>query len=118
MALLVCYVDESEKIDWSDKAIYLDQSFYELMVRYCMDANRHSTLKEMVSIGYDDEYIISVSQAEFFLLELKELIKKGSLKHAQLQSFANVLCKAISRKCNLVIGGDMYPDLSKNLKSM
>ena len=114
MAFLVCYHNDEDCIDWSNKAIYLDQSFYQLMQNYLKKEAGESILKNMVSIGYDDECIIAAGKVKYALIELTEVVHAGNLKHAQIQQLADVFKNAISNDCGLAIGGDMYPDLSSD----
>lgn len=113
MALLVCFHDAGSAVNWSNKAIYLDQGFYELLFDYYKGHRNESPLKGMVAIGYDEEFIIAGSQIEESLTELARIASEGKVQHPQLQSLRNVLREAASRNCQLAIAGDMYPDLSR-----
>ncbi|MEM1058068.1 MAG: hypothetical protein AAGK14_02365 [Verrucomicrobiota bacterium] len=114
MALLVCFLEKKdESIDWSKKAIYLDQNFYEMVFRYYEHTDRRSPLREMVSIDYDGEYVMSKSKLKEALAELDFLRREIAVEHSQIVLFSDVLRMAMSKNCDLVIGGDMYPDLSR-----
>ena len=112
MAFLVCFHEAGSKQDWSKKAIYIEQSLYELLFHYYMRHPSDSTLKAMVSIGYDDEFMITEGRIAELLNELDRLVVEREVKHPQIPPLCDVLRDASSRKCELAVAGDMYPDLS------
>jgi hypothetical protein len=113
MALLVCFHEAGSEIDWSKKAIYLEQSFYELLFYYYRKHESDSPLKAMVSIGYEDEFIITEGRIDETLCDLKRLVEVEGVEHPQIPLMCSVLREASSRTCGLVVAGDMYPDLSR-----
>jgi len=113
MALLVCFLEASSEVDWSRKAIYLDQSFYEQLFAYYRGLESDSPLKEMVSIGYDDEFVLAGDRISQSLDDLENIAAAGVIGHPQVQLFSNVLRETARRGCRLVVAGDMHPDLSR-----
>lgn len=113
MALLICYLNRGENINWARKAIYLDQRFYELIFKFYKETERHSVLREIVSIGYDKELVLEGTRLTEVMSELEYLMDVRSVAHPQIETLLRVLRTAISRECNLAIAGDMCPDLSK-----
>lgn len=113
MALLICFHEAGSEIDWSKKAIYLEQSLYELLFNYYRKHESDSPLKAMVSIGYEDEFVITAGRIDETLGELKRLADVEGVKHPQIPLMCRVLHGASSRKCELAVAGDMYPDLSR-----
>ncbi|MCW1923243.1 hypothetical protein OKA05_11825 [Luteolibacter arcticus] len=113
MALLVCFHEACSEVDWSKKVIYLDQRFYELLFDYCKEPESDSPLKAMVSIGYDDEIILTGTQVSETLSDLERIYAAGKVIHPQVPLLCEVLREAVSRRCELAVAGDMHPDLSR-----
>ncbi|MDC1142316.1 hypothetical protein OAU50_04435 [Planctomycetota bacterium] len=107
MALLVCFFENDENIDWSKTAIYLDQKFYDRVSKYCKRTRRQSQLRAIVSLGYGEEYILDAEKLKEVLVELEHIVKEKAVKHYQFMAFSDVLRTAISRGCRLAISGDM-----------
>ena len=118
MALLVCFHEAGSEIDWSKKAIYIEQSLYELLFYYFRKHESDSPLKAMVSIGYEDEFVIASSQIDETLGDLKRFAEVEGLEHPQIPLLFDILIEASSRKCELAVAGDMYPDLSATMPGM
>ncbi len=113
MALLVCFCEKGSEVDWRNKAIYLDQRFYGLLFDYYRKRESDSALKAMVALGYGDEYVIPLDRLSEPLDELRHIASEGVLPHPQVDALASVFIEAASRKLDLAISGDMYPDLSR-----
>jgi hypothetical protein len=113
MALNVCFHDRGRAVDWSKKAIYLDQEFYELLYRHYERRESRSLLKAMVAIGYEDEFIIAADQVEGALRDLERISDGVGAPHPQFHALGDVLREAATRKCGIAVAGDMYPDLSR-----
>jgi len=109
MAFLVCY---SSSLDdhTRDKAVYLDQAFYELIFAQCA-SDRYRVLREIASLRYKSPTII-VSQDRLGLLsdELTMLSASG-VSHPQIGEFSQACARAQTDGCSLTISGDMYPEL-------
>jgi hypothetical protein len=113
MALLVCFREAGCPVDWSKKAIYLDQGFYELLFKYYKRRRTESPLKGMIAIGYDDEFSMDGSQIEAASVELERITMEGEIVHPQAKLLISVFRDAALRRCELLVAGDMYPDLSR-----
>ena len=76
MAFLVCYREPGNSFSWKNKAIYLDQEFYELIFYRCEDA---SILKIISRLGYSEELEVGNSKLENLKGELISLENKSEL---------------------------------------
>ncbi len=112
MALLVCYYESEEDCDWSNKAIYLNQSSYEFLFNK-FSSKKESLLNKIVMLGYSKELFLSFKELEVLLIELGELQKSKLPVENQLADFQRIIVAAINNNVKLAIAGDMYPDLSK-----
>ena len=113
MAFLVCYCDPRQEVDLHRKAIYLDQKFYELLVRYDRTSIESGWLHKIASLGYGDRLRLPCPELEQVLRESEKLFASCEPWHPQFDSFVEVLGSAIQKKLDLVVSGDMYPDRSK-----
>jgi hypothetical protein len=98
MAFLVCF--SSSLADHTlNKAIYLDQAFYELIYAHCRsERERYPTI------------IVGPDRLTSLPGELAMLSASGA-SHAQMAEFSQVCARAQSDGCSLTISGDMYPEL-------
>ncbi len=118
MAFLVCYWrrpleewNEDHKESYEDKAIYLDQQFYELIYRCCRDS--YDVLREIAELKYKSPtLVIGGERLAILEQELTRLFNSGA-RHLQIPEFEEVCAKAANCACFLAISGDMYPELSK-----
>ena len=111
MAFLVCY---SSSLDdhARDKAVYLDQAFYELIFAHCAsDRGDYAVLREIALLRYKSPTII-VGQERLGLLadELATLAASG-VSHPQIAELSQVCARAQTDGCGLTISGDMFPEL-------
>jgi len=111
MAFLVCYSD-SLADHANDKAIYLDQQFYEMIFRHCRGESSGFTLLRQISLlRYKSPAIlISMEQLTALTAELEDL-ENANRKHPQIREFKTVCQDATRNDTNLTISGDMYPEL-------
>jgi hypothetical protein len=111
MAFLVCYsgsLDDHTR----NRAVYLDQTFYELIFALCREERGgYSVLREIALLRYKSPTII-VGQTRLRLLadELNTLSASG-VTHPQIAEFGRVCAQAQADGCSLTISGDMYPEL-------
>jgi hypothetical protein len=113
MAMLVCFHEGGSAVDWSRKAIYLDQGLYELLYRYFCSRDSNSVMRRIVAIGYDEELIVSGSQLIELGQELHQILADEVVQHPQLAQLHMVVQDAVLKGMALAFGGDMYPDLSR-----
>lgn len=112
MALLVCYSRSAPDDHTREKAIYLDQKFYELIFRQCMKMRSfYANLSVIASLRYKSPLlVVADDNLDSLTNELVNLERSGQ-KHPQLEEFRQVCSKAKSDGCSLSISGDMYPEL-------
>lgn len=113
MALLVCFREPGSRVNWANKAIYLDQSLYEMLFAHYRRKTGGSPLKKLVSIGCDDEVFFAEPQIKGLLEELLRVAATGDVVHPQVSLLCSVLREAVARRCELAVAGDMHPDLSQ-----
>ena len=115
MAFLVCY-SEALADHTNNKAIYLDQSFYELIFKRCRSSEAEfSVLSLIANLRYKSPAIlISAGQITQLSNDLKRLIELGK-HHPQIDDFISVCGNANARKTNLTVSGDMFPELEAGL---
>ncbi|MFO0911422.1 MAG: hypothetical protein U0795_00575 [Pirellulales bacterium] len=110
MAFLVCYVENSQHDDWKDQAMYLHQEFYATIFRQCRrNAVRYPILAEIASLDYDGELTVAVNQCPALISELADLQSALWFRRQQISDLIAVCERAIERKCDLKVGGDMFP---------
>jgi hypothetical protein len=111
MAFLVCY-SLPHKDHVRNRAIYLDQQFYELIFENCRSENEaYPLLRKIALLNYKSPtLIIETHHLVAFEQELArfELLNLG---HPQIEEFKSVCGKARSDGYGLTISGDMYPEL-------
>lgn len=108
MAFLVCFKKSDCEFSWRDKAIYLDQKFYEMIFNQGYDAD--CILKRISRLNYDGELEVEYDQ----LAKLKaELLKLGeNNNHGQISEFIDIVNKSLESSYSLMIAGDMPYTLS------
>ena len=62
-------------------------------------------------ISYGEEYRIEVPQLSEVVSEVKAIA--AVLTHPQFKKLSDVLHEALQKKKDLVIGGDMHPNLAR-----
>jgi len=107
MAFLVCYKKVNIELSWSDKAIYLDQIFYELVFYKCRDPR--SILNKFSRLSYGDEFEVGISQLNDLRTELVQL--RDETGELSVNEFIVIVDKSLDDQCDLTISGDMYPEL-------
>lgn len=106
MAFLVVYHPSDR-----NKAIYLDQAFYEHIFEHCRRPNADFIyLRRIAELRYKSS-AIEIDPAELTALanEIRRL--KSIFSHAQIEDFLRVCEKAGESKLGLRISGDMCPEL-------
>jgi hypothetical protein len=111
MAFLVCF--SSSLADHTlNKAIYLDQAFYELIYAHCRsERERYPLLGEIASLRYKSSTIIVGPDRLTSLPGELAMLSASGASHAQMAEFSQVCARAQSDGCSLTISGDMYPEL-------
>jgi hypothetical protein len=112
MAFLVSYSRSAPDDHTRQKAIYLDQSFYELIFHHCMrKRSYYANLSAIASLRYKSPLlVVSEDNLDSLTRELEDLERSGHA-HSQLTEFRQVCAKAKANGCSLSISGDMYPEL-------
>jgi len=112
MAFLVCYSIAATDDHCGQKAIYLDQKFYELIFRHCMkNRSDYAVLSVVASLRYKSPLLVLTDD------DLDRLVQElGSLEdawhaHPQFAELRQVCAKAKAEGFSLSISGDMYPEL-------
>jgi hypothetical protein len=112
MAFLVCYSVPLATEHGPDKAIYLDQAFYELIFKHCRAADgRYHVLGEIASLRYKSPtLVLSNERLNALNRDLAVLEQSGHL-HPQIAAFREACSRANRDGCALTVSGDMYPEL-------
>ena len=113
MALLVCYSQDPPSDHTLDKAVYLDQSFYIMLVSRCVCRDSSYTLlREIAELRYKSP-TKSIQPDDVSILEadLTRLTEAGE-DHSQIAQFRTACATAIERGCALTVSGDMHPELT------
>lgn len=109
MALLVCYV-RNGVIDWRDKAIYLDQEFYEALCAFSSTLDAGGVLNDMAGLKYGDELLLARSRLAELLDELERLEGSRLASHRQFGSLGTVISSALEGDSEIAIAGDMHTE--------
>jgi hypothetical protein len=112
MAFLVCYSSFPPADHTRNKAIYLDQNFYELIFAHCRsDSGPYTVLRDIASLRYKSP-VMAVRDDRLDLLDRElALFQTSGQTHHQIAEFRQVCAKAKADGCALTISGDMYPEL-------
>ena len=112
MAFLVCYSSNPPEDHTRDRAIYLDQAFYEMIFGRCRgEESGFDILRAIAGLRYKSPILVVDDESlEVLVCELNRLSDLGQL-HSQVPEFRNVAHSALRRKCSLTISGDMFPEL-------
>ena len=105
MAFLVAYKRNGKEVDWKDKAIYLDQNFYEMIMSSDMTKDDNPVLEKFASMGYGDEYHLTIADLALLHQELEHLQGGGT------EEFKELVVEVLSQDLELAISGDMHPVL-------
>jgi hypothetical protein len=112
MAFLVCYSYSPPADHTRNKAIYIDQQFYELIFRHCRSiGGQFPILGEIAALRYKSPTLV-VSADRLNLLD-RELaaFEESGFSHPQIAAFRRTCRKAQADGCALTISGDMHPEL-------
>jgi|SRR5689334_3268928 len=112
MAFLVCYSRSAPDDHTRRKAIYLDQTFYELIFRQCMiERSHYANLSVIASLRYKSPLLVVTGENLDSLTHELTALEGSGQTHPQLSEFREVCAKAKADVCDLSISGDMYPEL-------
>jgi len=112
MAYLVCYSRSPPNDHTRNKAIYLDQRFYEQIYEACRHLNGlYPLLGAIALLKYKSPTLIIPNGRLVELAQELTNLEKSGISHPQIAEFRGVCTKAISDGCALTISGDMYPEL-------
>ena len=112
MAFLICY-SEAGIVDWSQKAIYLEQSFYEQFFEICFESVEFPVLGSILSLSYDDEVVIEGEQLGELQSELQRVSSLPRGYHEQALTLIEVAERAQESRIGLAVSGDMHPVLKR-----
>ncbi len=112
MAFLVCYSRCPSGDHTRDRAIYLDQRFYELIFVNCrVEGGPFTVLREIATLRYKSPIlIVDGNRLELLDRELADFEALGH-SHPQIAKFRQVCGEPQAIPCALTISGDMYPEL-------
>jgi hypothetical protein len=112
MAFLVCYSRTAPDDHCRERAIYLDQKFYEIVFQHCLkERSTFAVLSVVASLRYKSPLlVIAGDDLDRLLRELGYLESTGNV-HPQFADLRRVCAKAKADSCSLSISGDMYPEL-------
>lgn len=113
MALLVCYL-RSQRLDHAhERAIYLDQTFYELIFAHCRTkGGPFAILREMALLKYKSPTLVVPTDRVTLLDQELGHLERADLSHPQIGDFRHICAIAQAVDCALTITGGMYPELS------
>ena len=93
-------------------AIYLDQPFYELVFRYCRQANSgFSVLRDIALLRFKSPTLVIVGDQLKRLIEDLDQRERLNHRHPHIEGFKTACKTAINKNCALTVSGDMYPEL-------
>ena len=112
MAFLVCYSHDPPHDHPTNRAIYLDQSFYEMIFRECRRPDSdYVILKEIASLRYKSPTLVLSQESLEILQSELDRLDAHEYFHSRIAEFKIVIGTAINRNCSLTISGDMYREL-------
>ncbi len=112
MAFLVCYSQKPPDDHPSQVAIYLDQSFYEMIFSHFRSAeSRYSIMRDIALLRYKSPTLVVPNTSLQSLNKELACLAKDGLKHSQISGFQTVVLNALNSESSLTISGDMYPVL-------
>jgi hypothetical protein len=112
MAFLVSYSQTPPYDHTRNRAIYLDQRFYELIYGNCRsDSGPFRVLRELASLRYKSPILTVSEQRLQQLAQELTCLELSKASHPQIAEFKKVCQKAVSEGCSLTISADMYPEL-------
>lgn len=110
MAFLVSY-SQSGNTNWRDKAIYLDQHFYEQIFNRCKAADGFRLLGSIAALGYGDQLLMHGSELSDLATEIDIAKSASKLIHPQADQLKTIALDSLSMGLDLAVSGDMYPVL-------
>lgn len=114
MAFLVLETDKTTEVDYSEKVIYLDQKFYELIFLNKDLLKQDSDLRKVVLLGYKDEpHIVLNKSLDKLMEDINKIFNMRRLYHQQLDDLIRVIEETKIKDKHLAFSGDMYPELNK-----
>lgn len=114
MAFLVCYSWSPPDDHTRNRAIYLNQQFYELIFKNCRSEHgSYIVLRDIALLKYKSPRLV-VSGDRLTLLDRELMsLEASGVSHPQIGEFRQVCAKATTDECALTVSGDMYPELWK-----
>ncbi|HUG67857.1 MAG TPA: hypothetical protein VMM76_08895 [Pirellulaceae bacterium] len=112
MAFLVCYSKSAPEDHCRERAIYLDQKFYELIFRHCMKTrSNYAVLSVVGSLRYKSPMLVLADDDLDRLVQELGYLESAGHMHPQFAELRHVCTKAKADGLSLSISGDMYPEL-------
>lgn len=109
MAFLVCYSEQLTD-HTKERALYLDQGFYELVFSHCR-TNQFNFMRRLAVLRYKSPtQMIACGHLGELLQELN-IMEQNGLAHPQLAELRQACRVAKNRGVGLTISGDMHPEL-------
>jgi hypothetical protein len=112
MAFLVCYSRYPPEYHTEDRAIYLDQAFYQMIFEQCRNVDcGYTILRDIALLRYKSPtLVVPTERLETLHNELTRLARNGACD-PQLSAFQQIVDNALNSARSLTISGDMYPEL-------
>lgn len=115
MAFLVCYSQSPPSDHAKNRAIYLNQQFYELIFRTCRHAaSDFEILRDISLLRYKSPVLVVGLESLNTLVAEIDLLGDSRRSHKQIGEFRQVCETAREQQLSLTISGDMYPELDPN----
>ena len=112
MAFLVCYSRSAPDDHTRQKAIYLDQKFYEMVFEHCLaERSLYAVLSVVASLRYKSPLLVVAGDGLDRLVAEFTYLEHSGHFHPQIAEFRLVCAQAQADGCSLSISGDMYPEL-------
>ena len=112
MAFLVCYSKSAPDDHGRQRAIYLDQKFYQLIFRHCMKyRSDYAVLSVVASLRYKSPILVLDGDDLDRLVQEVGCLEYAGNSHPQFAELRHICAKAKADGFSLTISGDMYPEL-------
>jgi hypothetical protein len=112
MAFLVCYSRSAPGDHGRQQAIYLNQTFYELLFSNCLtNRSDYAVLSVVASLRYKSPLLVVEDDDLSRLVQEVTHLEAAGHSHPQFTELREVCAKAKTAGYNLTISGDMCPEL-------
>ncbi len=112
MAFLVCYSSSPPADQACNKAVYLDQRFYELIFTHCRSEDApYSVLRDVASLRYKSPSLVLARDRLELLDEELLRFEASGISHPQISELRSACARAQSLGLSLAISGDMHSEL-------